>query len=65
MSKELLAAALWRALRTFCQTLVAAIAVGAGFSDVDWLRLVSVAGVAALVSFLTSIVAGLPEVDDA
>lgn len=56
-------AALIRAIKTFAQTMVALIGTGAvGFTDLDWLRILSVSGVAALLSLLTS-VAGLPELD--
>lgn len=57
-------AALTRAIKTFAQTAVSLIGTGAvGFTDLDWLQIASVAGVAAVVSLLTS-VAGLPEVAD-
>lgn len=57
-------AALIRAIKTFAQTAVALIGTGAvGFTELDWLQIVSVAGVSAVVSILTS-VAGIPEVDD-
>lgn len=53
-----------RAVKTFAQTAVALIGTGAvGFTELDWLQIVSVSGVAAVVSILTS-VAGLPEVED-
>lgn len=53
-----------RALKTFAQTAVALIGTGAvGFTDLDWIRIFSVAGVAAFVSILTSL-AGLPESND-
>ena len=52
-----------RALKTFAQAMAAGIAVGAAASEVDWLRLLSVAGVAAVASILTSL-AGLPEVHE-
>lgn len=56
-------AALIRAIKTFAQTMVALIGTGAvGFTDLDWLKILSVSGVAALLSLLTSI-AGLPELD--
>lgn len=56
-------AALIRAVKTIAQTAVALIGTGAvGFTDLDWLRILSVAGVAGLLSLLTSI-AGLPEVE--
>ena len=53
-----------RAVKTFAQTAVALIGTEmVGFTDLDWLHIVSVAGVAAVLSLLTS-VAGLPEVED-
>lgn len=61
--KKLLAAAAVRALRTFCQTFVGFIAVGAAISEVQWLRALSVSAVAAILSILTSIATGLPEVE--
>lgn len=55
-------AALIRAIKTFAQTAAALIGTGAvGFTDLDWVRIASVAGVAAVLSILTSI-AGIPEV---
>ena len=51
-----------RAVKTFAQTMVGSIAVGAAISEVQWGYVVSVSAVAALLSLLTS-VAGLPEVD--
>ena len=53
-----------RAAKTFCQTAVSLIGTGAvGFTDLDWIQIASVSGVAALASILTS-VAGLPEIED-
>jgi hypothetical protein len=60
---EWLKAALIRAVKTFAQTAVSMIAVGAAFSEIDWLRVISVSGVAFVLSMLTSL-AGLPEVPD-
>ena len=57
-------AALIRAVKTFAQTAVSMIAVGAAFSEIDWLRVLSVSGVAFVLSWLTSL-AGLPEVPEA
>ena len=58
-------AALTRAVKTAAQTAVALIGTGSvGFTDLDWVQVASVAGVAAVVSLLTS-VAGLPEVGGA
>ena len=56
-------AALIRTIKTFAECLISMLTVGQAFVDVDWLHLISVSGVAALIAFLTSI-AGLPEVDD-
>ncbi len=59
-------AALTRAVKTAAQTAVALIGTGAvGFTDLDWVRIASVAGVAAVLSLLTSIATDLPEVDGA
>jgi hypothetical protein len=60
--KEFAIAALIRAVRTFAQTGVSMIAVGAAFSEIDWLRVLSVSGVAFVLSILTSLATGLPEV---
>lgn len=60
--KKFLIAALIRAVRTFAQTFVSMIGVGAAFSEVDWLRALSVSGVAFVLSILTSLATGLPEV---
>ena len=60
--KEWLRAAIIRAIKTFAQTMVGSIAVGAAFNEIDWLRALSVSGVAAVLSILTSL-AGLPEVE--
>ena len=60
--REWLKAALIRAIKTFAQTAVASISVGAAMSEVDWLRVLSVSGVSFVLSMLTSL-AGLPEVE--
>lgn len=44
-----------RAVKTFAEMMVADIAVGQGFEDIDWLRTLSVAGVATLLSILMSV----------
>ena len=61
--KKFLVAALIRAVRTFAQTFVSMIGVGAAFSEVDWLRALFVSGVAFVLSILTSLATGLPEVE--
>lgn len=61
--KKFLIAALIRAARTFAQTFVGFIAVGAALEEIQWLRALSVSGAAAVLSILTSLATGLPEVD--
>ena len=65
MSKEvkaLIKAAIIRAVRTWAQAALSLITVDAavGLTDINWLRIASVATVAAIYSLLSS-VAGLPE----
>ncbi|MCF8018203.1 MAG: holin [Vallitaleaceae bacterium] len=55
-------AALIRAIKTMAQTLLAMMTIGMGMDDMDWMRALSVAAIAGIMSILTSI-AGLPEVD--
>lgn len=55
-------AALNRAVRTFAQTAVATIGTAALLSQVDFKAVVSASVLAALLSVLTSISTGLPEV---
>ena len=62
--KKFLIAALIRAVRTFAQTFVGFIAVGAALEEVQWLRALSVSGAAFVLSILTSLATGLPEVED-
>lgn len=57
-------AALIRSLRTFSQALLAVISTAALLEEVRWLEALSAAGLAALLSLLTSIATGLPEVDE-
>lgn len=61
--KEFIIAALIRAVRTFAQTFISMIAVGAAFSEIEWLRVLSVSGVAFVLSIMTSLATGLPEVE--
>ena len=56
-------AALIRAVRTFAQTFAGCIAVGAALEEVQWLRALSVSGVAFVLSILTAL-GGLPEVEE-
>ena len=62
--KSFIKAALIRALRTLAQTAVATIGTSALISEVNWLTVASTAALAAVLSLLTSVATGLPEVDD-
>lgn len=63
MNKEFLKAALIRAVRTFAQAAIGAIGSTALLSEVNWPVVLSTAGLATIVSILTSIATGLPETD--
>ena len=52
-----------RALKTFAQSMISGICIGAAISEISWGYVASVALVAAILSMLTS-VAGLPEVEE-
>lgn len=60
--KEWLKCAMVRCTKTFCQTAISMLTVGQAVIDVNWVNVLSVSFVAAVISLLTS-VAGLPEVD--
>jgi hypothetical protein len=60
---EWLKAAGIRAIKTFAQTALSMLTIGQAVIDINWLNVLSVSAVAALISILTS-VAGLPEVED-
>lgn len=53
-----------RALRTLAQTAVATIGTTALIEDVNWPVVVSASVLAAILSLLTSLATGLPEVDE-
>ena len=61
MFKKWLKASAVRAGKTFCQTAVSMLTVGQAVIEINWINVLSVSLVAALISILTSI-AGLPEV---
>lgn len=63
MNKEFWIASLIRAIRTICQTAVATIGTAMVVSEVDWKYVISASALAGLLSILTSIATGLPEVD--
>lgn len=52
-----------RAIRTICQTAVAVIGTAFVLSDVNWWAVVSASLLAGILSVLTSISTGLPEVE--
>ena len=67
LKNEITSADFWkaagiRALKTFCQTAIAAIGTTALIEQVNWLVVGSAAALAAILSILTSIATGLPEV---
>lgn len=63
-TKKWIKAAAIRAVKTFSQTAISMLTVGQAFNDIGWANVLSVSGVAALISVLTSL-AGLPEVENA
>ena len=57
-------AAAWRALRTVAQTALATIGTTTVLTGVDWLLVLNTTALAGLLSVLTSIIKGIPEVDE-
>lgn len=62
MAKEFWKSALIRAIRTVCQTAIATIGTAVVISDVNWVMVGSASALAGILSILTSIATGLPEV---
>ena len=62
MSKEFWKAAGIRALKTVCQTAVATIGTAMVVTDVNWIYVLSASALAGILSLLTSISVGLPEI---
>lgn len=63
MSKKWWKAAGIRALKTWAQTAIATIGTGTVVSEINWVTVLSISLVSAILSLLTSL-AGLPEVKD-
>lgn len=62
--KKFFLAAGIRALRTLAQTAIATIGTTALIEDINWAVVASASAVSAILSILTSIVTGLPEVEE-
>lgn len=60
-NKEYFKAAFWRAFRTFFQVIASSVVVGAAFNEVDWLKILSIAFVAAIASLAMSFSKEIPE----
>ena len=61
---DFMKAAIIRAVRTVAQTAIATIGTSAVLSAVDWKMVASASILSGLLSILTSIATGLPEVQD-
>lgn len=61
--KAFVKAAAIRALRTVAQTAIATIGTSAVLSEVNWIMVASASALAGILSILTSVATGLPEVD--
>ena len=62
-TKKWLKCAAVRAIKTIAQVAISMLTVGQAFIDINWGLVLSVSGVAGVISLLTSI-AGLPEVEE-
>ena len=62
MNKDFWVALAKRALWTAAETALALIPVGVCIEEVSWLHVLSISALAAVISALKSIVAGMPEV---
>lgn len=64
MTKSFWKSAFIRALRTFCQSVVALVGTDAiNIVCIDWTTILGISATTALLSILTSIATGLPESD--
>lgn len=64
MNRTFLRCAAIRAVRTIAQTAVAMIGTAVALEDVVWLHVLSASVLAGILSLLTSVATGLPEVDE-
>lgn len=62
--KEWFKAAGIRAIKTIAQTAIATIGTAAVLGDVNWVMVASAAALAGVLSLLTSVATGLPEIKD-
>jgi len=62
MTKDFWKAALIRAIKTICQTAIATIGTAMVVTDVNWVYVLSASALSGILSLLTSISVGLPEV---
>lgn len=62
--KEWFKAAGIRAIKTIAQTAIATIGTAAVLGDVNWVMVASAAALAGVLSLLTSVATGLPEVEN-
>ena len=64
MNKTFWKCAVNRAIRTVAQTAIATIGTNALLSQIDWRIVASASAVAGILSILTSVATGLPEVEE-
>lgn len=53
-----------RAIKTIAQTAVAMIPVAVSITEVDWFLVLGTSGLSGILSLLTSVATGLPEVEE-
>lgn len=61
--KKFIKCAVIRAVKTMCQTAIGIIGASTLISEVNWLTCLSAVVMSGILSILTSVVGGLPEVD--